>query len=314
MADKVLDTIELVMADVSGGKQPLKQPESVQLSPPVKEPEHPWNPPEKLSYKTVDGLIKTVYNDPNTMRSTALDILAIYLKGQKILYTESKTFCERRLYTLIVPATVITAACTMLSIQLKDYEYGSMIVSILNAVNSLLLTLVTLLKLDAKAEAHKISAYKFDKLQAYCEFKSGKILFMNDEQENVMEIIDEIENKVKEIKETNQFILPERIRYTFRMTYGQNVFSTVKEIQSEEMMLTNHLKGIINALITLHAASSPNQETILDLERKQNVIIDRIIMLRDKYLNIDKMYEHELAVQVNRVQRDWACCLKWLNT
>ncbi len=270
--------------------------------------------PDKLSYRTVDNVIKSMYSDPNTIRSTALDILAIYLKGQKILYTEAKTFCERRLYTLMVPATIITAACTLLSVQLKDYEHGSTIVAVLNACNSLLLTLVTLLKLDAKAEAHKIAAYKYDKLQSFCEFKSGKILFLNDQKDNVNDIIDEVETKVKEVKETNQFILPERVRYMFRFTYGQNVFATVKEIQNEEMMLTNKLKGIINALLTVHATVPLNTARILELEAQQNATIDLLLHLRDKYLNIDSPFEQEIGAKIRQSRKDWICCLTWLNT
>lgn len=270
--------------------------------------------PEKLSFRTVDNVIKMMYSDPNTVRSTALDILAIYLKGQKILYTEAKTFCERRLYTLMVPATVVTAACTLLSVQLKDYEHGAIIVAVLNAFNSLLLTLVTLLKLDAKAEAHKIAAYKYDKLQSFCEFKSGKILFLKDEKDSVNDIIDEIESKVKEIKETNQFILPENVRYMFRFTYGQNVFATVKEIQNEEMMLTNRLKGTINALLTVHATQPLNTARVLELEAKQNGTIDALLHLRDKYLNIDSPFEQEIGEQIRRSRKDWICCLTWLNT
>ena len=43
----------------------------------------------------------------------------------------------------------------------------------LNAWISFLLAVVSYMKLDAQAEAHKISAHQYDKLQSVCEFSSG---------------------------------------------------------------------------------------------------------------------------------------------
>lgn len=70
------------------------------------------------------------------------------------------------------------------------------------------------MKLDAKAEAHKTSAYKFDKLQSLCEFKLGKSLLKND-IDNIIKFIDDLELQVNEINETNQFIIPEYIIYNY---------------------------------------------------------------------------------------------------
>ena len=267
---------------------------------------------EKLSYRTVDAIMRQTYNDPNTVRSTALDILAMYLKAQKILYTESKTFCERRLNALMVPAILVSAVCSIVSLQLKEYEHGAVIVSVLNGFNSLLLALVSYLKLDAKAEAHRVSAYKYDKLQSFCEFKSGKILFLNDDKDDVTAIIDQIDTQVREIKETNQFIMPERVRHNFRKTFGANVFARVKEIQVREVILVNHLKATINELLAHLATPDHNTEVALDLETQQNAIIDEIIQLRNSYLAIDAVFEREIE-QYIRLTRSRCNLLRLFN-
>jgi hypothetical protein len=102
--------------------------------------------------------------------------------------------------------------------------------------------------LDAKAQAHKTSAYKFDKLESMCEFNSGKFMFFENDAKDVMDVVDKIETEVKEIKETNQFILPESIRYEFTFTYSTNIFLLVKKIQSLENTKINHLKNIVQQL------------------------------------------------------------------
>lgn len=276
----------------------------------------PPAPIDKLSFRTVEAVIRKIYSDQTTTRSLALDILAVYLKGQKILYTEAKTLCEVRLYVLMIPTIVVTAICTVLSLQLKEYENGAVIVSSLNAFNTFLLGLITLLKLDAKAEAHKTSAYKYDKLQSYCEFNSGRVLLFSDDKMKMTEVIDAIQTKVSEIKETNQFIVPESIRHAYKQLYGTNVFSMVKEIQNEELTNINHLKGTINELIELNnrPRTAATSKRILEVEARQNELINDIILLRDKYASIDKLFEREINEQIYRDRRRCFRCLNWLKT
>jgi hypothetical protein len=253
---------------------------------------------EKASYKRISNMLNDMYNNDECENSTALDIVSIYLKGQKILYIEAKTLCEKRLNALMLPAIFISAISTLLSVQLKTYEYGGMIVALLSACNSFILSLISYLKLDAKAEAHRTASYKFDKLQSLCEFNSGKILFFENDADLVEEVLTEIETNVKEIKETNQFILPERIRYNFPILYSTNVFSLVKKLQHQEMILSNKLKTIVDKLMikykqlehtntmwSTNAIDKVEYEEqselytteIQELEKQQNVAIEAII-------------------------------------
>ena len=185
---------------------------------------------EIIDFKEYSEGISSVYMGHMTYYSTTLDVVTIYLKGQKLLYIESKTYCEMCLYFLMLPAIFISASCTVLSIALRGYSFGSVIVSGLTAVNSFILGIVTYLKLDAKSEAHKTATYQFDKLQTRCEFFAGKIYMINDPKidENITNFFEDIEKKVTEIKDVNQFPIPEHIRIKYAKIYGQNVFSDMK--------------------------------------------------------------------------------------
>jgi len=59
---------------------------------------------KKLEYKDVEYKIDKAYFDINHKYSSALDILASYLKGQKIIYMEAKFFCESQLNWYMMPA------------------------------------------------------------------------------------------------------------------------------------------------------------------------------------------------------------------
>jgi hypothetical protein len=252
----------------------------------------------------------------NTNYSTICDIIAVYLKGQKILYTESKTVCEQRLTFLMLPSIFLTVLGSILSLVLKDFWFGNFVVSAIGGVTTFLLAVVNYLKLDARAEAHKTSAYKFDKLQSYVEFGSGRLLFITCKDDSfLVEIIKKTETDVGEIKETNQFILPEYVRYMYPNLYSINVFSEVKRIQNREMMYTNQLKDIMNEKLLLDhlienvANVDPKlkeKKNILEVQQKQ--YINLILSLRDEYLFIDNIFKNELEKNRNEENAKWCKC------
>jgi hypothetical protein len=279
--------------------------------------------PEYSEYKfsEVDSMIDRAFKYKESNNSLICDILAMYLKGQKILYTEAKTHCEQRLNFLMLPAIFITAVCTILSLVLKDISYGPTIVSSLNGVNAFILALINYLKLDARAEAHRVSAYKFDKIQSYVEFNAGKILFMTSASDELAEIMKKVQHDVNDIKETNQFILPEKIRYNYPNLYGTNIFTEVKHIQYKEMRATNHLKDIFNDEMAVKAriekAKNENKApTKSDLELLDAIIcrkriqMDKIIRILDEYLDLDTSFEDEM--RLNRNKRHGLQLCGWL--
>ena len=291
----------------------------------------PGLPVAPFNYHAVDQKLKDAFNYKEANASMICDIMSMYIKGQKILYTEAKTICEQRLNYLMLPTIIITAVCTVISVVLKEYDYSSTLVSALNGVNFLFLNLINYLKLDAKAEAHRVSAYKFDKIQSKLEFNSGKMLFIKGRSNELPMLIDDTEKAVRDIKETNQFILPEKIRYRYPILNDINIFEEVKKIQSQEILLINRLKDTMNDHVGLllkpkGSAAVSGEIKIVDtlvmasdtdmikaLEAKIRDITDDIINIKDQYLEIDKQFQDELKRHRDRVMK--SCNpLAWLKS
>ena len=107
---------------------------------------------KKLNYHTVERQINKFYLDENHRYSSALDILASYLKGQKYIYMESKFHCDKYLNQLMMPATMLSAVATVMSSTVGKWEYGPFTLAFTNAIVGFLLALVNYFKLDAQSK------------------------------------------------------------------------------------------------------------------------------------------------------------------
>ena len=257
------------------------------------------------TYSEIDHDFSNTYSTNEFNNSSICDLIALYVRGQKVLYTEAKTHCEQKLTFLMLPAIAITVACSVMSVVLKEYEYGTTITSSLNGVNAFILALINYLKLDTRAEAHRTSAYKFDKLETDLEFNSGKLMFLTDFSAQLPKIVEKAEAQVREIKETNQFVLPESIRRTYPILYGTNLFAEVKLLIVEEMKYMNQLKDTLNKKLELERANTKaSSETLSSLKDTINNIVEQLIMYKKSYIRLDKEFASELKQNQTR-----SCCV-----
>ena len=428
-----------------------------------------WNP------HSLDD-IKQFINDNFTtdmvsLSSTHLDIIASYLKSQRMIYMEASHYTSKWLNFLMIPTILISASASVISGTDNLIPHSSLIISSITAFSAFLLAIINYLKLDAASEAHRISAHQYDKLQNHIMFFSGKTLLFSEasfrfhtfndrlgkkqleaktqvlsslddnmktlkdkyvdkkvsikndivsiedeinkanreydtliehgaqnnetnniqqklielnqsveakqykykhiknkyktnlkqlissktefisrrndevkvelcEEENktqsslmqeLREEINNVQDKIKDIKETNQFEVPREIRYRYPSSYNTNVFSLIKTIDEFKLVLTIKLWIVKNGvrycnyclrecekMLRENNLTAPTKTMIeLEIEKlikykthtseRRKLIYETIITLTTAYIEVDKVFIDEMRTAEHR--KKWWCCL-----
>ena len=204
----------------------------------------------KLTYKEIEKSLNQSYTE-NSKYSNELEILITYLKCQTNLYIQSKNVSNFKLNMLMIPTILISSFITLLAPFIIDYYWGGSFISGLNAIITLLISLVNYYKFETTNQIFSNLAKQYDKLQTKLEIANSKLIFIDNEVEQtnlIMEKIHEFEDRMCEIKENTSVFIPEELKPLFPLICHINIFSLIKKIETYKKTLIIKYKDVKNEM------------------------------------------------------------------
>ena len=207
---------------------------------------------KKLKICDIERSVEKYYSSFQNKYVTELDILTTFMKGQKNLYIQCKHYTQWRLNCLMIPSFLLTCGISIINPFLGcENNVHLAILSGLNALVALLLSIINYLKLESSTQVFFQMANHYDKYETTLEITSSKLMFMDNESEKktlVLERINSIEENIMELKDNYQELLPEAIKNLFPIISHINIFTFFKRMQNHRHSLLSKLKDVKNEI------------------------------------------------------------------
>lgn len=264
------------------------------------------NQNDRFKEITIDEMKDTLdkyFDDYDNQISNELDILITYMKGQKNLFIQSYLISQRKLNMLMIPSILITTAVTIFAPLFKEESWSVGIISGLNALTAMIISLINYLKLETSTQTFYNTATQYDKLETSLEFVASKLIFVESQKEKTNIIFDkfqEVETKIHEIKEWNSLFIPSDVRQIFPIICHINIFSFIKRIENSKKVLISRLRDIKTELKYINQRGNKKHNKTR-IENRLNILLtqkdkitEELSHYRNAYTYIDELFTIEI--------------------
>ena len=253
---------------------------------------------KKIYVKDVEDTMNRYYNTDKSIGE--IDTLVAHIKCQKILYIEAKNHSQFCLNILMIPSILIATLITVIAPFITTISSGSYIITAMNATTTLLITLINHLKLETYAKNYELIAIRYDKLHSSLELFSTKMLFSTDNHK-LKEVLKNVEEKLTEIKEQNEMLLPENVKRKYPIISNINIFSTIHAIEMHRKNLMIQLTSVKNEIRYIYAKMNAESKKCSKEEMRLKFLIETKDKMKKelmKHFNafsyINEIFESEL--------------------
>jgi hypothetical protein len=205
----------------------------------------------KLTYKEVEESLNRHYTKELQI-SSELDILLTYLKGQRHIFNQASRVTLQKFNFLMFPALFITGSMTVLSPFLDTIGWSNLLVSVLNAILTIMITINNFMKWQAVAAIYLTISNQFDKLAVSVEMSRNQFLFVDDDKEKagmILEKMRDTETRIMNIQNNyNDIVIPYEVQLLNPIISHINIFSFIKKIEHHKKTLIMKYKHVKNEI------------------------------------------------------------------
>ena len=237
---------------------------------------------KKITYKDVEESLNKHYTKEVQM-SSELDILLTYLKGQRHIFNQANRITIQKFNMLMFPAIFITGSMTVVAPFLDTVGWSNWLLSILNALLTVMITINNFMKWQAVAAIYLTISNQYDKLAISVEMSRNEYMFSEEKRKGVLilEKMRETEKRIMDIQNNyNDIVIPYEVQLMNPIISHINIFSFIKKIEHHKKGLIMKYKDVKNEIryIMFQWEKQNSNESISsgkhpeDLERMQRLL------------------------------------------
>ena len=215
--------------------------------------------------------------------SSELDILLTYLKGQRHIFNQANRITTQKFNMLMFPAIFITGSMTVVAPFLDTVGWSNWLLSILNALLTVMITINNFMKWQAVAAIYLTISNQYDKLAISVEMSRNEYMFSEEKKKGILilEKMRETEKRIMDIQNNyNDIVIPYEVQLMNPIISHINIFSFIKKIEHHKKGLIMKYKDVKNEIryIMFQWEKQNSNESISsgkqpeDLERMQRLL------------------------------------------
>ena len=206
---------------------------------------------KQLDTKDIERNIEKYYTFDTNKYTNEIDMLTTFMKGQKNIFIQAKQLTQLKLNCLMIPALLLTCGITIITPFITCDTSHSGFISGLNALVALIISTINFLKLEKHTQSYMHLAKQYDKLETLLEMTNSKLIIIDNETEKkelVLKKINEMEQKIVEMKDATNILVPEEIKTIFPIACHMNIFSFIKKLHHTKNSLIHNLCDLKNEI------------------------------------------------------------------
>ena len=182
------------------------------------------NSQESLSIQIYDEFPK------NYKYVNELSIFITFLKGQKNMYLYASHITQMKLHILVIISLCITSGITIFAPLTQNDKWTIPMITILNALSTLCISLSNYWKLETATTLYAHSAKQYEKIETNLEIYN-EFNYYNMKNDGIKKIY-ELENKMKDLMDEKPIEMPTEVKLLYPIMCNVNVFALIKKLNS----------------------------------------------------------------------------------